>query len=205
MEVRLRMPLEAARDALIATQAQLTRLLAAQNARLAGQVADLAGQVERVERLASRSSGNSSMPPSADDLPGRTPGGPGQGGDAEVDGLGEVGGFPVDPVHRVRRQQSFLDRVPDRGCRTPRLRRWMVAAAGAPTWVRAHAPGTPRMTAGLSSAVTGRDAAAIQSSAAAMPAGGERVQCTRVAGWHEPLDRQGAGLGVYVCSERVLR
>jgi hypothetical protein len=42
MEARARMPPEAARDALIATQAQMTRLLAAQNARLAGQVADLA-------------------------------------------------------------------------------------------------------------------------------------------------------------------
>src|SRR6266851_1093764 len=60
------MPLDAARDAVIA-------VLAAENARLAGQVADLAARVERLERLASRNSGNSSMPPSADDLPGRTP------------------------------------------------------------------------------------------------------------------------------------
>jgi hypothetical protein len=48
-------------------------LLAAENARLAGQVADLAARVDRLERLASRNSGNSSMPPSADDLPGRMP------------------------------------------------------------------------------------------------------------------------------------
>jgi hypothetical protein len=34
---------------------------------------DLARRVARLERLISRNSGNSSMPPSADDLPGRTP------------------------------------------------------------------------------------------------------------------------------------
>ncbi len=67
------MPLDAARDAVIAVQARVIGLLAAENARLAGQVADLAARVERLERLASRNSGNSSMPPSADDLPGRTP------------------------------------------------------------------------------------------------------------------------------------
>ena len=67
------MPLDAARDAVIAVQARVVELLAAENARLAGQVADLAARVERLERLASRNSGNSSMPPSVDDLPGRTP------------------------------------------------------------------------------------------------------------------------------------
>lgn len=67
------MPLDAARDAVIAVQARVIGGLAAENARLAGQVADLAARVERLERLASRNSGNSSMPPSADDLPGRTP------------------------------------------------------------------------------------------------------------------------------------
>jgi hypothetical protein len=67
------MPVDAARGAVIAVQARAIGLLAAENARLAGQVADLAARVERLERLASRNSGNSSMPPSADDLPGRTP------------------------------------------------------------------------------------------------------------------------------------
>ena len=66
------MPLDVARNAVIAMQAQVIGLLAAENARLAGQVADLGARVERLERLASRNSGNSSMPPSADDLPGRT-------------------------------------------------------------------------------------------------------------------------------------
>ena len=67
------MPLDAARNAVIAVQARVIEALAAENARLAGQVADLAARVERLERLASRNSGNSSFPPSADDLPGRTP------------------------------------------------------------------------------------------------------------------------------------
>jgi transposase len=67
------MPLDVGRDAVIAMQAQVAGLLAAENARLAGQVADLGARVERLERLTSRNSGNSSMPPSADDLPGRTP------------------------------------------------------------------------------------------------------------------------------------
>jgi transposase len=67
------MPLDVARDAVIAMQAQVIGLLAAENARLAGQVADLGARVERLERLAWHNSGNSSMPPSADDLPGRTP------------------------------------------------------------------------------------------------------------------------------------
>lgn len=60
------MPLDAARDAVIAVQARVIEVLA-------GQAADLAARVERLERAASRNSGNSSMPPSVDDLPGRTP------------------------------------------------------------------------------------------------------------------------------------
>lgn len=67
------MPLDAARDAVIAMQATVIQALATDKLRLAGQVAGLAARVERPERLASRNSGNSSMPPSADDLLGRTP------------------------------------------------------------------------------------------------------------------------------------
>jgi transposase len=67
------MPLDAARDAVIAAQATVIQALATDNLRLAGQAAGLAARVARLERLASRNSGNSSMPPSADDLPGRTP------------------------------------------------------------------------------------------------------------------------------------
>jgi transposase len=40
---------------------------------LRAEAADLAARLERLERLVSRNSGNSSMAPSADDLPGRTP------------------------------------------------------------------------------------------------------------------------------------
>jgi hypothetical protein len=58
--------LDATRDALIALQGQLIAMLAGQNAALAGRLA-------RLERAASRNSGNSSFPPSMDDQPGRTP------------------------------------------------------------------------------------------------------------------------------------
>jgi hypothetical protein len=67
------MPLDAVRDAVITVQARLIEMLAVENARLAGQVADLAARAERLERLASRNSENSSFPPSMDDQPGRTP------------------------------------------------------------------------------------------------------------------------------------
>ena len=74
------MPLDAARDGLIMWQGQLIAVLAAQNAALAGRVtqleaanAELAERLARLERAVSRNSGNSSMPPSADDLPGKTP------------------------------------------------------------------------------------------------------------------------------------
>jgi transposase len=67
------MPLDAARDALIALQGQLIAVLAARNAELEVRVADLEERLARLERAVSRNSGNSSMPPSADDLPGRTP------------------------------------------------------------------------------------------------------------------------------------
>jgi len=73
-------PLDAARDVLIALQGQLIALLEAQNAALAARAgeleaanAELAARVDRLERAASRNSGNSSLPPSLDDQPGRTP------------------------------------------------------------------------------------------------------------------------------------
>jgi hypothetical protein len=74
------MPLDAARDGLIVLQGRLIAVLAAQNAALAERVAQLeaanteqAERLARLERAVSRNSGNSSMPPSADDLPGKTP------------------------------------------------------------------------------------------------------------------------------------
>jgi len=74
-------PLDAARDALIALQGQLIAMLAVQNAALAGRAGELEERLARLERAASRNSGNSSLPPSLDDQPGRIPpaGGPQRG------------------------------------------------------------------------------------------------------------------------------
>ena len=55
---------------------ELLALLAERDARIAqleAENAELARRVARLERLISRNSGNSSMPPSGDDLPGRAP------------------------------------------------------------------------------------------------------------------------------------
>ena len=68
------------RDSLIREQAERIgeqeRRLAAQAEQIAAleaMVADLRGQLEAAQRAGSRNSGNSSMPPSTDDLPGRKP------------------------------------------------------------------------------------------------------------------------------------
>jgi transposase len=58
--------------ALIEVLESRNRELGEENAVLAGRVAGLEERLARLERLLSRNSGNSSMPPSADDLPGRT-------------------------------------------------------------------------------------------------------------------------------------
>jgi transposase len=60
------LPPEDPRDALIREQA-------GQIAELTALVAELRGQLDAALRAASRNSGNSSMPPSSDDLPGRRP------------------------------------------------------------------------------------------------------------------------------------
>jgi transposase len=52
-------------------QGMLIEVLEKRNAELAAQVADLSERLARLERAVSRNSGNSGMPPSADDLPGR--------------------------------------------------------------------------------------------------------------------------------------
>jgi transposase len=74
--------LDGSRDALIVLQGQLIAMLAAQNAALAERAGELEERLARQERAASRNSGNSSLPPSLDDQPGRTPpaGGPRRGG-----------------------------------------------------------------------------------------------------------------------------
>ena len=72
------LPPEDPRDALVREQAALISGLSAQVTDLSAQIAGLTGlvrelreQLEAARRAASRNSGNSSMPPSADDLPGR--------------------------------------------------------------------------------------------------------------------------------------
>jgi hypothetical protein len=49
----------------------LIEVLEARNSELSVQVASLEERLVRLERLVSRNSGNSSMPPSSDDMPGR--------------------------------------------------------------------------------------------------------------------------------------
>jgi hypothetical protein len=61
------------RDALIGEQAQLIAAQAEKIATLEAVVADLREQLETAGRAGSRNSGNSSMPPSSADLPGRKP------------------------------------------------------------------------------------------------------------------------------------
>jgi transposase len=63
----------AARDAVIAAQGRANAALAGRVAKLEAADAQLLARVERLERLVSRNSGNSSFPPSMDDQPGRTP------------------------------------------------------------------------------------------------------------------------------------
>jgi transposase len=59
-------------DVVAALQASNARLRA-ENAELKAQLAEQAEKIARLERLVSRDSGNSSMPPSTDDLPGKKP------------------------------------------------------------------------------------------------------------------------------------
>jgi len=66
------MPLDAARDGLIAVQGQLIMLLSQRNSEPEARASELEDRLARLERAVSRNSGNSSMPPSADDLPGKT-------------------------------------------------------------------------------------------------------------------------------------
>ena len=61
------------RDALIREQAQVIATQAEKIAGLEAMVAGLREQLEAADCAGSRNSGNSSMPPSSDDLPGRKP------------------------------------------------------------------------------------------------------------------------------------
>ena len=66
-------PPEDPRDALIREQAERIETQAERIAALEAVVADLRERLAAAERSGSRNSGNSSMPPSSDDLPGRKP------------------------------------------------------------------------------------------------------------------------------------
>ena len=58
---------------MVAALQEANARLRAENAELKAQIAEQAEQIARLERLISRNSGNSSMPPSSDDLPGKKP------------------------------------------------------------------------------------------------------------------------------------
>ena len=73
---------------LAGVQGVLIEILEGRNAELTAQVADLAGRLARLERAVSRNSGNSGMPPSADDLPGKTPPAPSERASACVHPVG---------------------------------------------------------------------------------------------------------------------
>jgi Family of unknown function (DUF6444) len=55
----------------VAALQEVNARLRAENAELKAQIAEQAEKIARLERLISRNSGNSSMPPSTDDLPGK--------------------------------------------------------------------------------------------------------------------------------------
>ena len=58
---------------MVAALQEANARLRAENAELKAQIAEQAEKIARLERLISRNSGNSSMPPSTDDLPGKKP------------------------------------------------------------------------------------------------------------------------------------
>jgi transposase len=60
-------------DVVAAALQEANARLRAENAELKAQIAEQAERIARLERLISRNSGNSSMPPSTDDLPGKKP------------------------------------------------------------------------------------------------------------------------------------
>src|SRR3954451_9338226 len=109
------MPLDAARDGLIAVQGQLIAVLAARsadlearNAGLEARVTELEEGLARLERAVSRNSGNSSMPPSADDLPGRAS----PKGKSRRDGKRKQGKQPGAPGSHLAWSESPDDTVP---------------------------------------------------------------------------------------------
>jgi hypothetical protein len=91
--------------------------LRAENRRLRADGEDLAERLARLERLISRNSGNSSMPPSLDDLPGRTPPTPERRPGVKR-GRGKQKGAPGAALSPVERPGRRVPRFPVRcaGC-----------------------------------------------------------------------------------------
>jgi hypothetical protein len=89
--------------------------LRAENAELKAQIAEQAERIARLERLISRNSGNSSMPPSTDDLPGKKP--PerrtGQGGMKRKPGKqpGAPGAFLAWNEHPDKTEDAFPEGI----------------------------------------------------------------------------------------------
>src|SRR5260221_4884742 len=98
----------AARDAVIAEQARVVGEQAEAIGELRSDLVALAAEVRELRRRLGRNSGNSSMPPSADDLPGRTPPGPepGRGGGRKP------GGQPGSPGSHLAWSDQPDDTVP---------------------------------------------------------------------------------------------
>jgi transposase len=112
------LPPEDPRDALIREQAAR---IAAQDERvtvLEALVAELRGQLEAALRAASRNSGNSSMPPSGDDLPGRKPPRKERRAAERAEkkrGRGKQPGSPGAAM-RMREPDETLDHCPEGSC-----------------------------------------------------------------------------------------
>ena len=106
-------PEQSSRDQLIDRLRAENARLVADNAELRAENKDLAGRLARLERLISRNSGNSSMPPSLDDLPGRTPPAPKPPGGVKR-GKGKQKGAPgaaLSPAgHPGRRVPAYPER-----------------------------------------------------------------------------------------------
>jgi transposase len=104
---------EQSRDQLIDQLRAENAGLRADNQRLRAENEDLTGRLARLERLISRNSSNSSMPPSLDDLPGRTPPVPRPPGGTKR-GKGKQKGAPgaaLSPVeHPARRVPAYPKR-----------------------------------------------------------------------------------------------
>jgi transposase len=98
---------------------ELLALLSERDARIAqleAENAELERRVARLERLISRNSGNSSMPPSGDDLPGRTPprGKPGRGAGKRKPGKQQ--GTPGAHLAWSEQPDEWVDRFPEGPC-----------------------------------------------------------------------------------------